>query len=153
TWRILLEGGLLEARAGNVQIAREVFKYLLKHVPWYGPVFNEAFRFEERYEEHNRAALIVEKGEPYSFFSLLLIVLNFKVSQRILDMAPCGSARCVFTSDKWREVHLALVTTCGKLWKERWRQCPKNWCGRYISNLPKLKRELAMWTDAGRPMR
>ena len=62
TWRTLLEGGLLEARAGNVQIAREVFKYLLKHVPWYGPVFNEAFRFEERYEEHHRATSIVEKG-------------------------------------------------------------------------------------------
>jgi len=62
TWRILLEGGLLEARSGNVQVAREVFKFLLKHVPWYGPVFNEAFRFEERYEEHQRAAAIVEKG-------------------------------------------------------------------------------------------
>lgn len=70
TWRILLEGGLLEARAGNVHIAREVFKYLIKHVPWYGPVFNEAFRFEERYEEHVRAAAIVEKGK-WSIFQFL----------------------------------------------------------------------------------
>lgn len=62
TWKTVLEGGLLEARAGNLHVAREVFKYLIRHVPWYGPIFNEAFRLEERHEHHRRASVLVEKG-------------------------------------------------------------------------------------------
>jgi tetratricopeptide (TPR) repeat protein len=61
-WRPILEGALLEARAGNDQVARKVFKYLIKHVPWYGPVFQEAFRFECRCEQYHRAVAIVEQG-------------------------------------------------------------------------------------------
>jgi len=61
-WRPILEGALLEARAGNDQIARKVFKYLIKHVPWYGPVFQEAFRFECRCEQYQRAMDVVEEG-------------------------------------------------------------------------------------------
>ena len=33
-WRTVLEGAQMEARAGNQKIARKVFKYLMKHVPW-----------------------------------------------------------------------------------------------------------------------
>eukprot|EP01102_Stenamoeba_stenopodia_P016364 TRINITY_DN5718_c0_g3_i1.p1 TRINITY_DN5718_c0_g3~~TRINITY_DN5718_c0_g3_i1.p1 ORF type:complete len:1434 (-),score=333.17 TRINITY_DN5718_c0_g3_i1:126-4427(-) len=62
TWRTILEGGLLEARVGNIQVARRVFKYLMKNVPWYGPIYYEAFRFEEKCEEYQRAIEIVEKG-------------------------------------------------------------------------------------------
>jgi len=61
-WRTILEGALLEARHGNVVIARKVFKYLMQHVPWYGPIFFEAARFEEKNEEFERAINIVEKG-------------------------------------------------------------------------------------------
>jgi len=36
TWRTILEGGLLEARAGNLFIAREVFKVRLPFMSlWY----------------------------------------------------------------------------------------------------------------------
>jgi la-related protein 1 len=37
-------------------------QYLIRHVPWYGPIFNEAFRLEERHEHHRRASVLVEKG-------------------------------------------------------------------------------------------
>eukprot|EP01133_Synstelium_polycarpum_P015617 gene15617-18557_t len=62
TWRAVMEGGLLEARAGNIEVARKIFKYLMKHVPWYGPIYQEAYKLEERCEEYERAIAIVEKG-------------------------------------------------------------------------------------------
>lgn len=61
-WRTIMEGGLLEARAGNISVARKIFKYLIKNVPWYGPIYQEAYRFEEKCEEYDRAIAIVEKG-------------------------------------------------------------------------------------------
>lgn len=61
-WRTVLEGALLEARAGNNPVARKVFKYLMNHVPWYGPIYNEAFRLEEKSEHHATALAIVERG-------------------------------------------------------------------------------------------
>ena len=56
TWRVLLEGALVEARAGNVSVARRVFQYVI-NAPGvrYGPVFLEAARFEERIGEHFHA--------------------------------------------------------------------------------------------------
>lgn len=40
-WRTIMEGGLLEARAGNISVARKIFQYLIKNVPWYGPIYQE----------------------------------------------------------------------------------------------------------------
>jgi hypothetical protein len=50
-----------QARAGNIHTARRVFKFLLKHMPWNGPVYQEACHLEEKYEEYGRAIEIVEK--------------------------------------------------------------------------------------------
>ena len=50
TWRTVMEGALLEARQGNDEVAREVFKHLIKYVPWYGPIYHEYCRFEEKCE-------------------------------------------------------------------------------------------------------
>ena len=61
-WRTILEGALLEARAGNTVVSRRVFKYLMQNVPWYGPIYFEATRFEEKNEEFQKAITIVEKG-------------------------------------------------------------------------------------------
>eukprot|EP00808_Paulinella_micropora_P032341 g67634.t1 len=61
-WRTVLEGALLEARVGSPDVARRIFKYLMLHVPWYGPVFYEACRFEEKLEEDERALFVAEKG-------------------------------------------------------------------------------------------
>ena len=61
-WRTVLEGAMLESRAGRITVARKVFKYLMNHVPWYGPIYFEAFRAEERAGFKERALKIVVKG-------------------------------------------------------------------------------------------
>eukprot|EP01128_Nolandella_sp_AFSM9_P001820 TRINITY_DN12228_c0_g1_i1.p1 TRINITY_DN12228_c0_g1~~TRINITY_DN12228_c0_g1_i1.p1 ORF type:complete len:1218 (-),score=268.97 TRINITY_DN12228_c0_g1_i1:495-4148(-) len=62
SWRTIMEGGLLEARQGNVVVARQIFKYLMENVPSYGPIYTEAVKLEMRLEEFERALVIVEKG-------------------------------------------------------------------------------------------
>jgi len=61
-WRTVLEGALLEARAGNVLMARRVLKYLMHHVPWYGPLYLEAYRLERDLGQTNEALEVVERG-------------------------------------------------------------------------------------------
>ena len=61
-WRSVLEGALLEARAGNTLMARRVLKYLMHHVPWYGPLYLEAYRLERDQGRLDEALAIVEKG-------------------------------------------------------------------------------------------
>ena len=61
-WRTVLEGALLEARAGNVPTARRVLKYLMHHVPWYGPLYLEAYRLEKDQGNTTDALTIVERG-------------------------------------------------------------------------------------------
>ncbi|CAM9782037.1 unnamed protein product, partial [Hapterophycus canaliculatus] len=61
-WRTVLEGALLEARSGNTDVARKVLKYLMTHVPWYGPIYYEAFRLEEKAEHFESALAIVQRG-------------------------------------------------------------------------------------------
>ena len=34
-WKSILEGAMLEARAGRLKVARELFKLLIQNVPWY----------------------------------------------------------------------------------------------------------------------
>jgi la-related protein 1 len=61
-WRTVLEGALLEARAGNASTARRVLKYLMHHVPWYGPLYLEAYRLEKDQGNTMDALCIVERG-------------------------------------------------------------------------------------------
>ena len=61
-WRTVLEGALLEARAGNDVISRRVFKYLMHHVPWYGPLYLEAYRLERDLGRSKEALTVVERG-------------------------------------------------------------------------------------------
>lgn len=62
SWKIMLEGALLESRLGNVSVARKVFKYLMQHVSRHGPIYYEAYRLEEKCEEWEQALEIVERG-------------------------------------------------------------------------------------------
>jgi hypothetical protein len=57
-WRTLLEGAQLEARACNNTTARQIFRYLMEVVPWYGPIYLEALRFEERTGHYQKALKI-----------------------------------------------------------------------------------------------
>ncbi|GAX23582.1 hypothetical protein FisN_12Hh148 [Fistulifera solaris] len=61
-WKTVLEGALIEARAGNATIARRVLKYLMHHVPWYGPLYLEAYRLERDQGQIQEALKVVEKG-------------------------------------------------------------------------------------------
>ena len=62
TWRTVLEGSLLELRAGNIEMARKLLTALMNKVPWYGPIYHEAFRLEEKAEYFDRALIVVQKG-------------------------------------------------------------------------------------------
>lgn len=88
-WRIMLEGSLLEARAGNVDVARRIIQvqetllnltvqYLLENTPQYGSIFLEASTLEERCGEYQRAIEIAEKGlqENPRYGPLYLTVLR-----------------------------------------------------------------------------
>jgi hypothetical protein len=61
-WRTVLEGALLEARAGNDVVARRVLKYLMHHVPWYGPLYLEAYKLEKDLGRSKDALAVVERG-------------------------------------------------------------------------------------------
>lgn len=61
-WRTVLEGALLELRAGRTLTARRVLKYLMHHVPWYGPLYLEAYRLEKDQGHALDALHIVERG-------------------------------------------------------------------------------------------
>ena len=61
-WKTVLEGALLEARAGNVATARRVLKYLMHHVPWYGPLYLEAYRLERDQRNLDEALSVVKRG-------------------------------------------------------------------------------------------
>ncbi|KAL3945445.1 MAG: hypothetical protein SGBAC_000498 [Bacillariaceae sp.] len=61
-WKIVLEGALMEARAGNHDVARRVLKYLIVHVPWYGPLYLEAYKLEKDLGCMKDALAVVEKG-------------------------------------------------------------------------------------------
>jgi la-related protein 1 len=62
SWRTLLEGALLEARASQTATARRIFKFLLQQAPWYGPVWHEACRFEQRCNHLREALRVAEQG-------------------------------------------------------------------------------------------
>ena len=61
-WRTVLEGALLEARSGNHVMARRVLKYLMHHVPWYGPLYLEAYKLEKNLGRSREALQVVERG-------------------------------------------------------------------------------------------
>lgn len=61
-WRTVLEGALLEARAGNSDMARRVLKYLMHHVPWYGPLYLEAYKLERDQGHPDDALQVVQRG-------------------------------------------------------------------------------------------
>ena len=61
-WRTVLEGALMEARSGEIKLARKALKYLIAHVPWYGPLYQEALRLEEKADRPRAAIKIARLG-------------------------------------------------------------------------------------------
>lgn len=63
TWKALLEGALMEARAGNIEVCRNWLKYLVNTCPHYGAIYLEAIKVEEKYANDLHSALdYCEKG-------------------------------------------------------------------------------------------
>jgi len=61
-WKTVLESALTKARSGDVRTSRKALRYLIKHVPWYGPLYQEALRLEEKAERPQAALKIVHLG-------------------------------------------------------------------------------------------
>lgn len=61
-WKILVEGALMEARAGNFEKARNDFQTLMANCSAYGAVFLEAVKFEEKWGCLGEAMKNCEKG-------------------------------------------------------------------------------------------
>jgi tetratricopeptide (TPR) repeat protein len=61
-WKSVFEGALLEARDGNTCVAREFYLYLLEGIHWYGPIYYEAYRLEEKVGCHEEATRIIRAG-------------------------------------------------------------------------------------------
>jgi hypothetical protein len=61
-WKAVFEGALLEARAGRIIVARKFLQYLIQHVPWYGPIYYEAFKLEDRDEKDGAALAVIRQG-------------------------------------------------------------------------------------------
>ena len=112
-WRTVLEGALLEARAGNVDMARRVLKYLMHHVPWYGPLYLEAYQLERDAGQYVDALQIVERGLQdiprygplwFGAFRLLEQLDGGKDLTRTLQMME-RSIRCISRELIWK-VHM-----------------------------------------------
>lgn len=51
-WKILLEGCLMEARCGNIQLARHILGKLMHQCSTFGAVYLEAIKFEEKWGQN-----------------------------------------------------------------------------------------------------
>eukprot|EP01126_Amoeba_proteus_P006986 TRINITY_DN12471_c0_g1_i5.p1 TRINITY_DN12471_c0_g1~~TRINITY_DN12471_c0_g1_i5.p1 ORF type:complete len:664 (-),score=182.42 TRINITY_DN12471_c0_g1_i5:166-2157(-) len=104
SWRTIMEGGLLEARQGNIAVAREIFHYLITNVSHYGPIYVEAVRLEIKMEEYGRALRLVERGllriptyGPLYFLALKLDErLKREYNKRVMDALPRLSKELVW---------------------------------------------------------
>ena len=62
-WKILMEGAVMEARCGNVRLARYVIHSLIFQCSHFGGLYLEAVRFEEKWGKNLNLALeVCEKG-------------------------------------------------------------------------------------------
>lgn len=97
-WRTVLEGGLLEARLGELATARRVFNFLMERVPWYAPVYLECARVEERWGRFDLAQQVVERGIAQMPRCGPLWFMTFRLSQRIsadLDVPRASAHRAL----------------------------------------------------------
>jgi la-related protein 1 len=63
TWKIMLEGALMEARSSKTGVSRAILQFLMGSCPNFGAVFLEAVKFEEKWGGDFQAALdYCEKG-------------------------------------------------------------------------------------------
>eukprot|EP00736_Rhodelphis_marinus_P013686 Rmarinus@m.17699 len=140
-WKMILEGALMEARAGNTEMARNVFRYLTAHVSWYGPVYYEAIKFEERCENYEAALRIVEaalqKAPKYGPLWFLALRLHEKICKgdrtRIREVQE-QAVSCIPRELVWKvyfetaqvEERWGDIEACRQLYVKCALQCPNN---------------------------
>lgn len=62
-WKILLEGALMEAREGKLDLARHILQNLIYNCSSFGAIYFEAIKFEEKWGKNLQFALdLCEKG-------------------------------------------------------------------------------------------
>ena len=77
-YKILLEGCLLEYRAGNINISRKIIKYLIANAPNYGPLYHEAHKMELNSGYFEKSLSVAENGmknTPKVKFNSFLFIL------------------------------------------------------------------------------
>jgi la-related protein 1 len=80
SWRTMMEGALLEARQGNIEVAKQIFKYLMAQVPSYGPIYTEAARLEIKMEQYEKGRALVFRGLQYTptYGPLIFLLLKLE---------------------------------------------------------------------------
>jgi tetratricopeptide (TPR) repeat protein len=138
-WRTVLEGALLEARAGNIETARKVFKYLMVHVPWYGPIYCEAYRIEEHYVQYEAAIEIIERGLNENPRYGPLWFGSFRLYER-LEIQLLGKEGHEMARLKTNDVFKRAVESISKelIWKVYFELAQRE--ERYVSTLFQLSR-------------
>jgi la-related protein 1 len=119
TWKSILEGSLFEVRSGNLEVASEFFKYLMKQVPWYGPIYFEAFQLEENQRKFSSAFSIIRRGlmelPRYGplWFGLIRMMEteDFRYEQRLwqLGYIPQFSKLSYFTFESLKSISKELT--------------------------------------------
>jgi hypothetical protein len=97
-WKIIFEGAQMEARAGEIARARQLYRFLMIAVPWYGPIYLEAYRLEESGGHLTTCLRIISKGlhelQRYGplWFGLLHIMERLDVENERQSWASQGAA-------------------------------------------------------------
>lgn len=115
-WRTVLDGALFESRAGNDVMARRVLKYLMHHVPWYGPLYLGGYKLERDLGRCKEALDIVERGlaavPKYGplWFGAFRLCEEMDLSQKAYDlpqsMAMIDRAKLSISKELIWKVHL-----------------------------------------------
>ncbi len=101
--KVILEGALLEARAGDINIARKAFKYLMSNYPSAGTVFTEAAKFESKNEDYNRAIDICTQGA-------LSIPKYSPLSQLMIQFEECREGSQSFAIENGISIYRPTIT-------------------------------------------
>lgn len=128
SWRAVLEGALMEERAGRVQVARKLLSVLVLRVSWYGPIYYEAFRLEEKAEQFAEAERVIRRGlaelPRYGplWFGLLRLVERADVVAELRTWQRGDGAAPLLLSVR-RECHSAIGSISRELiWKVHFEQ-------------------------------
>tara|TARA_B110000305_G_scaffold225390_1_gene271931 strand:- start:3192 stop:3854 length:663 start_codon:yes stop_codon:yes gene_type:complete len=113
-WRTMMCGAQIELRAGNFPVARELLRFLRRHVGWFGPLHVLSAGMESRYLGNYKEALRILRRGATSVPRYGPIAINsIRVAERV-DIESCDydiiTSRAIISE--------VLSTVCKELlWK------------------------------------